>query len=118
MALVNCKQCGGTGQYLDPIQGMIDCPECRGSGKIETDWVGSIGGLVRNQTVHGEKIDALTASIESQDIEIADIKAAIALQDVEIAAIKVMCDKIDNIKNKCDNIKDKCDQIWDKVKDM
>jgi len=94
MALIPCVKCNGVGTVSSP-QGTIECPECRGIGQKETDWVGTINKL---QFLTDEvelilkriepKVDVLTTSQTAQDNEIADIK-----------------DKVNDIKEKVDEIK-------------
>jgi len=75
MALIPCVKCNSSGGIPDPLNPAltIECPECRGVGQKETDWVGTINQLRK--------------LIVAQDNEIADIKD-------KVNDIKEKCDEI------------------------
>ena len=96
MALIPCIKCSSSGTMLDPLNPeiSIECIECRGTGKVETDWVGVINKLQFLTDEVEPIIKEHTTKIDSLTTEIADIK------------------------DKVNDIKEKCDEIFDKVKDL
>ena len=60
MARVICSQCNGTGKINDPEE---NCPQCRGIGEYETDWVGVLRQLE-------PKIDSIIAEQAAQRIDL------------------------------------------------
>ena len=96
MALILCTKCGNSGTVPDPLNPeiLVECLECRGTGKIETDWVGTINKLRFLIDEVEPIIKEHTTKIDSLTTEIADIK-----------------DKVNDIKEKVDEIKAKVDTL-------
>ena len=93
MALIPCVKCNSTGGIPDPLNPelTIECPECRGVGQRETDWVGTINQLRK-------LVDEAEPILKSIEPKIDDIIAEQASQRIDLTAALT--------------------QIWNKVKDL